>query len=194
MQFPTPMHKTPPQNWAALFKICLWLLFLEEGPDEDKKFNTQHCRGIIGVLGKKSLSLSEYSYTGFKDSRIRGFSCTEKLPHILQNETEEDRAKNASLMSATEGWQWTGLRACWDTDLLTQSPSFGNVHPPNTQHRGAESTISPKAAFERHLPTSRKEQKYHQLYSSQTFSVKRIVLGLLTTCQHFSDAWGQLPK
>lgn len=53
MQFPATMHKTPPQNRAALFKICWWLLFLEEGPDEDKKFNRQHCRGIVEVLGKK---------------------------------------------------------------------------------------------------------------------------------------------
>lgn len=31
MQFPSPIHKTPPQNQnlAALYKICLWLLFLE---------------------------------------------------------------------------------------------------------------------------------------------------------------------
>lgn len=29
MQFPSLIHKTSPQNLAALHKICLWLLFLE---------------------------------------------------------------------------------------------------------------------------------------------------------------------
>lgn len=37
MQFPSPIHKTPPQNLAALYKICLWLLFLKK--DLMKKFN-----------------------------------------------------------------------------------------------------------------------------------------------------------
>lgn len=32
MQPLSPIHKTPPQNLAALYKICLWLLLLEEGP------------------------------------------------------------------------------------------------------------------------------------------------------------------
>lgn len=89
MQFPSPIHTTPPQNLAALYKICLWLLFLEEGPGEDKKFNRQHCRGTVEVSGKSlSLRPSEYSYTGFKDSKVRGFICTEKLLHILHNERE----------------------------------------------------------------------------------------------------------
>lgn len=35
MQLLSPIHKTPPQNLAALYKICLWLLLLEEGPDEE---------------------------------------------------------------------------------------------------------------------------------------------------------------
>lgn len=47
-----------------------------------------------------------------------------------------------------------------------------------------------------------KESSYKQkraeisstLYSLQTFSIKRIVLGLLTRSQYCSDAWGQLPK
>lgn len=68
------------------------------------------------------------------------------------------------------------------------------MHPSNLLHWGAESTISLKAAFERNLPTSRKVQKYHQLYSLQTFSIKRIVLGLLTRSRYCSEAWGQLPK
>lgn len=35
MQLLSPIHKTPPQNLAALYKICLWLLLLEEGPNEE---------------------------------------------------------------------------------------------------------------------------------------------------------------